>query len=143
MGKIQTKGEVIKMPTKKYRFVIEKELPDDILPDIALELMSETIMQALGSMTIEDFEIVKPLTEDDIMDLILKHGNLLNCFNCGKSLTEVVGERRYKHGNDKFMAALFLDPGISNYPREPDVPASVYFICSECDDESVMKKKVA
>jgi hypothetical protein len=129
------------MPLKKYRFVIEKDLPEDLLPDVALELMSETIQQALGSMTIEDFEIVKPLTEEDIMDLLLKHGNLLTCFNCGKTLTEVEGERRYKHGNDRFIAGFFMDPGESRYPREPDIPASVYFICAECDE--ISKKKEA
>ena len=33
---------------------------------------------------------------------------------------------------DDFMREFCIDPGESNYPREPDVPAGVYFICVEC-----------
>lgn len=143
MGKERKEEGGIAMPLKKYRFVIEKELPDDMHAEDALEILHESIQQATGCLTIEDFDIVKPLSEEDIMDLLLKHGDLLTCFNCGKTLTEVEGERRYKHGNDRFIAGLFMDPGESRYPREPDIPASVYFICAECDEVSKNKKEAA
>jgi hypothetical protein len=34
------------------------------------------------------------------------------------------------------------DPGESNYPREPDIPAGVYFICAECIREKERQRGV-
>ncbi len=54
------------------------------------------------------------LDEAAIMDVLLKHGGLLTCFNCGKSLTEVDGDRVHEHGKDRFIAKLVLEPGENN-----------------------------
>ncbi|NJD75744.1 MAG: hypothetical protein FIB08_01425 [Candidatus Methanoperedens sp.] len=76
------------------------------------------------------------LNEACIMDILMRHGELLTCFNCGKRLTETEGSRIHKHGKDRLIAKLILEPGEVNYPREPDIPASLYFVCAECSGEN-------
>lgn len=82
-----------------------------------------------------DKEFIK-IEEASIMDLLLRHGELLTCFNCGKKLTEVESKKLNERANDRFIAKLILEPGEVNYPREPDVPASIYFVCAECVDKT-------
>lgn len=73
------------------------------------------------------------------MSVIEHHGNKLTCSNCGKALSEVGVSRE---GADKLIAELCFDPGESNYPREPDVPATVYFVCGECVEIRDIRKGV-
>jgi hypothetical protein len=84
---------------------------------------------------------VSPLDEGSIMELLLKHGEMLTCFNCGRSLTEIDGDRIHRHGKDRFIAKLILEPGESNYPREPDISASLYFVCCECATEEAPNER--
>lgn len=85
---------------------------------------------------------VSMLDEACLMDMLLKHGEMLTCFNCGRNLTEIDSNRIHRHGKDRFIAKLILEPGEVNYPREPDIPASLYFMCSECATEEVPNEKV-
>ncbi len=84
---------------------------------------------------------VSILDEASMMDLLLKHGEMLTCFNCGRSLTSIDGDRMHKHCKDKFKAKLILEPGEINYPREPDIPASLYLVCSECAIEQTSNEE--
>ncbi len=81
-------------------------------------------------MTDQTFDIEE---EADILDILLKHGDLLTCYNCGKKLTDV-------HPKGEVVAEMCLDPGRSNYPREPDEPAEIYFRCADCIRERDAKK---
>ncbi|MGB8216278.1 MAG: hypothetical protein WCE94_03160 [Candidatus Methanoperedens sp.] len=83
---------------------------------------------------------VSMLDEASIMDLLQRHGEMLTCFNCGRNLTEIDGDRIHRHGKDRFIAKLILEPGEINYPREPDIPASIYFVCSDCAEEQQQKE---
>ncbi len=106
-------------------------------PEDIMEYMYDlyrSITRSLGELTIQ---------EADIMDLLLKHGNLLTCFNCGKKLTEVESKKLNERAKDRFIAELILDPGEVNYPREPDVSASLYFICAECTEGRENKEKAS
>lgn len=82
------------------------------------------------------FEILKILSsharpdEGTVCDVILQSIDLLTCFNCGENLVEIKEIIEFPHKDD-FMGELCID-GESNYPHEPDVPASVYFVCVEC-----------
>lgn len=67
--------------------------------------------------------------EGDLCALILRHVHLLTCYNCGEKLQDKV---RLK---DDVVGVMHIDPGRSNYPREPDEPAAAYFECIECVDE--------
>ncbi len=84
--------------------------------------------------------IVSKIDEAGIMDLLLKHGDLLTCFNCGKKLTEVNSKRMYERTNEKLVAKLVLEPGETNYQHEPDLPASLYFVCAACTEAEEQKK---
>jgi hypothetical protein len=75
------------------------------------------------------------LDEAHIMDLLLKHGQLLTCYNCGRQLTEADVSRMHGNRRERYVAKLILEPGENRYPREPDVPASLYFICAECAEK--------
>ncbi len=121
------------MSIRKYKLSIEIEMPDDMHEEDVIEILHDEIKQATGCHAIGDFEAIKPLDEADIMDTLLKHGDLLTCYNCGKKLTEVNGKKLNKRAKDMVIAKLVLDPGESNYPHEPDVPATLYFVCSECE----------
>ncbi len=70
--------------------------------------------------------------EEELMGEIERHGNKLTCFNCEKALSDVGVARE---GQEKLIAELCFEPGESNYPREPDVPATIYFVCGECVGE--------
>lgn len=85
---------------------------------------------------------VSMLDETCLMNLLLKHGEMLTCFNCGRNLTEIDSNSIHKHGKDRFIANLILEPGEINYPREPDIPASLYFVCCECATEEAPNEKV-
>jgi len=81
------------------------------------------------------FEILRVLSsqadEGKVCDVILQNVDLLTCFNCGEKLGEIKEKIEFPQKDD-FMGEFCIDPGESNYPREPDVPAGVYFICVEC-----------
>ena len=68
-----------------------------------------------------------PKDEGELCDLILRHADLLTCYNCGDKLSDKV-----QVGNDDKVGVLRIDPGSNNYPREPDEPAVAYFECIEC-----------
>ncbi|CAG0970792.1 MAG: hypothetical protein OIN86_10165 [Candidatus Methanoperedens sp.] len=85
---------------------------------------------------------VSMLDEACLMDLLLKHGKMLACFNCGRNLTEIDSNSIHRHGKDRFIANLILEPGEINYPREPDIPACLYFVCSECAIEQTSNEEV-
>ncbi len=121
------------MPIRKFRFSIDVKLPDDMHEEDILDLLHDEIKQAMGCLSVSNFEAIKPFEEADIMDMLLKHGDMLTCYNCGKKLTEVNGIELNKRARDMVIAKLILDPGESNYPHDPDVPASLYFICAECE----------
>lgn len=116
------------MTTRKYRFSMEIEVPEDLHEEDILDILHDNIQQATGWLSIDDFEIVKPLDEGDLLDILLKHGDLLTCAECGDKLVEKVDTTKC----EGLVAKLILDPGEINYPREPDVPASLYFICPDC-----------
>ena len=69
--------------------------------------------------------------EGKVCDVILENVDLLTCFNCGEKLIEVK-EKDGTVRTDDFIGEFCIDPGESNYPREPDVPAAVYFVCVKC-----------
>lgn len=66
--------------------------------------------------------------EEEVCDIILQNVDLLTCINCGAKLSDKV---RLK---DDVVGVLHIDPGSSNYPREPDEPAAAYFECAECSE---------
>lgn len=66
--------------------------------------------------------------EGDLDDIILRHAHLLTCCNCGEKLQDKVCLK------DDVVGVLHIDPGRSNYPREPDEPAEAYFECVECSE---------
>ncbi len=66
--------------------------------------------------------------EEDILNILLRHGDLLTCYDCGRKLTDLQPE-------GEVVAEMCLAPGRSNYPREPDEPAQIYFRCSDCIGE--------
>ncbi len=68
-----------------------------------------------------------PLDEGDLCDYILRHAHLLTCYNCGEKLSD-----KLPTASDDRVGVLHIDPGQSNYPREPDEPAVAYFECIEC-----------
>ncbi len=82
------------------------------------------------------------LDEASIMDLLFKYGELLTCFNCGHNLTEADVSRIHGNGKERYIAKLILEPGENRYPHEPDVPASLYFLCAECAEEQAPNEKV-
>lgn len=71
--------------------------------------------------------------EGDMLEVLLRQGDLLTCYDCGKKLTEV-------RPKDDVVAEMCLDPGRDNYPRDPDEPASIYFRCADCIRERDAKK---
>lgn len=71
------------------------------------------------------------MDEGDLCDLILRHAHVLTCFNCAALLEEKWNRQQ---DNDQ-VGILHIDPGSSNYPREPDEPAQLYFECTECSKE--------
>lgn len=70
------------------------------------------------------------MDEGDLCDLILCHVHVLSCFNCGARLEEKVNLRQ-----GDTVGILHIDPGRSNYPREPDEPAELYLECVECSND--------
>ncbi len=78
-------------------------------------------------------QVIEIEDEADIIDILLAHGDLLTCYNCGRRLIDV-------HGKDEVIGEICLDPGRCNYPREPDEPASIYFRCADCIKERDTKK---
>ena len=75
------------------------------------------------------------MTEEDLCELILENAHILTCFNCGELLESKIAYAKRSNkldDNQTAVAILHADPGESNYPREPDVPASAYFECLEC-----------
>lgn len=80
------------------------------------------------------FEQVFDIEEEaDILAILLKHGDLLTCYDCGKKLIDVQPE-------GEVVAEMCLDPGRCNYPREPDEPAQICFRCADCIKERDAKK---
>lgn len=83
------------------------------------------------------FELLKVLSsqarpdEGKVCDVLLENIDLLTCFNCGEKLSEIKEKIEFPHKDD-FIGEFCFDPGESNYPVEPDVPAGVYFVCVEC-----------
>jgi hypothetical protein len=69
--------------------------------------------------------------EGKVCDVLLQNIDLLTCFNCGGKLSEIKEKIEFPHKDD-FIGEFCIDPGESNYPREPDVPAGAYFVCVEC-----------
>ncbi len=122
--------------TRKALIVVDVEDQRDLVTNEDILQMLKENEDGNGVKVIE----VSILDEGSIMDLLLKNGELLTCFNCGRSLTEIDGDRIHRHGKDRFIAKLILEPGESNYPREPDMPASLYFVCCECTTESAERK---
>ncbi|MDP2217224.1 MAG: hypothetical protein Q8J68_08065 [Methanolobus sp.] len=72
--------------------------------------------------------------EGQVCDVILQNIDLLRCFNCDAQLADF--KFLFK---DDFIGELCIDPGESNYPHEPDVPAGVYFICAECSHRDMTR----
>lgn len=68
-------------------------------------------------------EFIK-IDEAGIMGLLLRHGELLTCYNCGKKLTEVESKKLSAGARGRFIAKLVLEPGEVNY-----------FECAECSEE--------
>ena len=66
--------------------------------------------------------------EGELCELILRHADLLTCYNCGAKLSDKV-----RRGDQVGM--LRIDPGSNNYPIEPDEPAVAYFECVECAEQ--------
>ncbi len=115
--------------TRKALLIIEADKTWDVLTEKDLvEMLKEN--EECSGIKVTQASI---LNEAAIMDVLLKHGEFLTCFSCGKSLTEVDDDRVHEHGKDRFIAKLVLEPGENNYPREPDIPAGLYFVCSECE----------
>jgi hypothetical protein len=114
------------------------ERVDSTLRKMGFKISEESdhtdILEALDKV-----EFIK-IEEADIMGLLLRRGDLLTCFNCGKKLSEIysnmTSKRASKRVNDRFVAKLILEPGEVNYPREPDIPASLYFVCAECEEKT-------
>ena len=77
-----------------------------------------------------------PKDEGELCDIILRHADLLTCYNCGDKLSDKV-----QVGNDDKVGVLRIDPGSNNYPREPDEPAQAYFECMECAKINLLKSK--
>ena len=73
-------------------------------------------------------EIMKCESEDDLLEILMKNLDKLTCFNCGKKLVE---EMTFP-ADDIPMGILYFEKGEMNYPREPDIPATIYFECMEC-----------
>ena len=70
------------------------------------------------------------MNEADLCELILENTHLLKCFECGATL-----ESKMNHATNKTaVGILHIDPGESNYPREPDISASAYFECMDCHE---------
>lgn len=69
--------------------------------------------------------------EGKVCDVILENIDLLTCFECGLQLVDVKENDETLH-KDEFIGALCIDPGESNYPHEPDVPAELYLVCVKC-----------
>ena len=64
--------------------------------------------------------------EGDIEELMLKHPDKIRCFSCGKSIEDIPFYDKVPIG------ILWGDRGENKYPREPDIPASIYFECWDC-----------
>ena len=121
-------------------FILSIEIDDSWL-DLTDEKVREMLVLFKEGHGIKITDIFR-INEASIMDMLLKHGDMLTCFNCGKNLTEAETKKINTQAYDRFIAKLILDPGESNYPREPDVPASLYFVCSECATEEAPNEKV-
>lgn len=73
----------------------------------------------------ESYKSYTVKTEVDIVDILLRHGDLLTCYNCGEKLIDT-GRK------EDVVAEMCLDPGGMNYPIDPDEPATIYFRCVNC-----------
>jgi hypothetical protein len=69
------------------------------------------------------------MKEEELCELILENVHVLTCFNCGKTLESTMCLAKW---SDE-VAVLNIDPGESNYPHEPDISASAFFECMECN----------
>lgn len=69
--------------------------------------------------------------EGMVCGVLLQNIDLLTCLSCGAKLVDVE-EGEVTLRKDDFMGEFCVDPGESNYPHEPDVPAAAYFVCVEC-----------
>jgi len=107
---------------------IEKSIYNDAMCEILRTLSSQ----------------VRP-DEGKVCDVILQNVDLLRCFNCGARLADLKENEgtavQYSRREVARLGELCIDPGESNYPREPDVPAGVYFICVECSHRNREENK--
>ena len=69
-------------------------------------------------------------SEDDLLEFLMVNLDKLTCFNCGKILVDEIYLK-----DDVPLGVLYHERGELNYPREPDIPSSIYFECMECDRE--------
>lgn len=76
-------------------------------------------------------EILKCKNEDELLEILISNLDKLTCFNCGKKLIDEITFL----GDDIPLGTLYYEKGELNYPREPDIPPTIYFECMECDAE--------
>ena len=76
-------------------------------------------------------EILKCKNEDELLEILISNFDKLTCFNCGKKLVDEITFL----GDDIPLGTLYYEKGELNYPREPDIPPTIYFECMECDAE--------
>ena len=67
--------------------------------------------------------------EDDLLKILISHLNKLTCFDCGEKLIKKLD---YSSKDNEPLGILYYDRGECNYPKEPDIPESIFFECSEC-----------
>ena len=70
--------------------------------------------------------------EYELLETLITNLDKLTCFNCGKKLVE---EINVSLKNDNPLGILYYEHGEDNYPREPDIPSTIYFECMECDND--------
>lgn len=75
--------------------------------------------------------------EDELLEILMNNLDELTCFNCGNELIEEIDFPR----DDIPLGILYYEKGEINYPREPDIPPTIYFECMECDIER--KRRIA
>lgn len=83
-------------------------------------------------------ETKKCENEDELLEIIMTNLDTLTCFNCGKKLVEEI----IFLGDDIPLGILCYEKGEMNYPREPDIPATIYFECMECVRERKENERI-